>query len=240
MKLNTIDTTKMRNDEHFQFMTEFGEAVTKFGGADGLNIAAQYATFPALYAQEDTALKKIMKSALTAEIQAADFRRDQLLKGMTDTAKAALNHFSDDVQKAAKRLKILFDTYGNVARKPLNEQTSAVYNLLQDLYGTYSADADKAGLTAWMDELQAANNEFARLMRDRFEESAMKTDLVLKDVRVKLDAVYRSIAEKINALMIVDDDKTPYTDFIVYFNKVIHKYASIIAQRYGKKKQSKP
>ena len=234
MKIKTIDLYNLRNDEHFQFNAEFRDAVNRFG-ASSLKIETQFEVFVTLYAQEDEALKKIMKSAITAEIHAADKLRDQLFRGMVDANKAALNHFSNDVREAAKRLKIVFDTYGNLAQKPLNEQTSGVYNILQDLNGKYAGDSANTGLTDWMNELQTANETLAGLMKDRYEESAMKTDLVLKQVRTQIDAQYRLIIERIEAFVVVEGAGN-YSEFIKYWNVVIEKYLTIMAQRMGRKK----
>ena len=235
MKTEKFDLPKLRNDEHFQFITEFRDAVLRFG-ADTLKISVQFEPWLLLYAQEDKALKKIMKSAITADIQEADRRRDQLFRGMVDANNAALRHFRPEVQEAARRLKIVFDTYGNLAKKPLNEQTSAVYNLLQDLNGTYAADATTAGLKEWMDELQAASEAFDRLIKDRYEESALKTDLVLKQVRQQVDGQYRLIIERINALVTIEGAEA-YTEFIRYLNTIIARYTTTVAQRAGKAKK---
>ena len=234
MKLNNFHLSRLRNDEHFQFLTELRDAIVRFG-APALKIEAQYNEWLPVYAQEDEALKKIMKSAITAEIQAADQRRDQLFRGMVDVSRSALNHFRPDVQEAARRLKILFDTYGNVAQKPLNEQTSAVYNLLQDIKDKFAAEAQQVAITDWAAELETANQAFASLMKDRYEESAMKTDLVLRQVRLRADELYRLIIERINALVVVEGAE-PYAEFIRFWNTVIAKYATIVAQRAGRKK----
>ena len=234
MKIERMHLNNLRNDEHFQFNTEFRDAINRFG-ANNLNIESQYDVFLTLYDQEDIALKKIMKSAITVEIQTADKRRDQTYRGMADVLKAALNHFNFSVREAAKRLKIVFDTYGNLAKKPLNEQTSGIYNILQDLNGKYYSDASEVGIIEWMNELQAANEEFDNLMKSRYEESAMKTDLVLKQVRLQIDSAFRDIAERIAALVIIEGADN-YVEFIKYINVVIVKYMTIVAQRAGRKK----
>jgi len=236
MKVEKLNSVNLRNDEHFQFVTEFRDAVNRFGVA-ALKCETLFDGFLALYAQEDEALKKIMKSAITAEIQQADKYRDKIFRGMVDASKSALNHFRPDVQAAARRLKIVFDTYGNLAQKPLNEQTSGVYNILQDLNGKYAADARTAGLTDWVRELEAANEAFAQLVKDRYEESAMKTDLVLKQVRAKVDEQYRAITARIEALTVVEGDAN-YSEFVRYLNVIIAKYAAAMAQRAGKAKKN--
>jgi ElaB/YqjD/DUF883 family membrane-anchored ribosome-binding protein len=180
---------------------------------------------------EDKALKKIMKSALTADILAADKRRDRLYRGMIDLNRAALIHFKDDVQEAAKRLKILFDTYGNVAKKPLNEETSAIHNLLQELNGKFAQDVVTVGIAEWVFELKASNQTFNLLIKDRYEETAMRTDLVLKDCRQKVDDVYRAIVERVNAYVVIEGE-TAYKDFISNMNAVITKYHAALMRRH--------
>ena len=238
MKLNAIELLRMRNDEHFQYMTALKTAVKKYGGAGALKIEKLYDRLEILYNQEDEALKKILKSIITDEIQEADSYRDQIFRGMADTAKAALNHFDQKISKAAQKLKIVFDTYGNLAKKTLNEETSAVYNLLQDLFMKYKDESHTVGIMDWMYELQNANQKFDQLMTDRYDESAMKTDLVLREVRLQLDAVYRSIVERINAAAVMEDNNNSINGFIKYFNEVIQKYNDIIAQRKGRSKNN--
>ena len=234
MRIENFHNSRLRNDEHFQFCTEFKDAVERWG-AEALKIETPFGEWLILYAQEDEALKKIMKSAITADIQAADKQRDNLFRGLVETNQAALKHFREEVQQAAKRLKIVFDTYGNLAQKPLNEQTSGVHNLLQDLNGRYADDAATVALNDWMNELQTANEEFARLVRERYDETALKTDLVLKKVRVKVDESYRAIVERINALTLVEGAGN-YAEFIKYCNTVIAKYTAMVAKRAGKTK----
>ena len=234
MKIDNLKTGNLRNDAHFQFYTDFRTIVERTG-APQLKIEQQYDAFLSLYADEDTALKKIMKSAITADISDADRYRDEIFSGMADAVKSALKHYDSNVREAAKRLKIVFDTYGNIIRKPLDEETSAVYNILQDLKGKYAADAETAGLNGWIAELSQANETFSTLMLDRYDESAARTSLVMKQVRQQVDDAYRIISERINASIIIEGE-TQYADFVTTLNTVIKRYADILAQRKGKKK----
>ena len=176
---------------------------------------------------------KIQKSAITAQIQDADRARDEIYLGMVETSNAALKHFGEEVRGAAARLKILFDTYGDVNRKPLNEQTSAVYNILQELKGKYAPDTALVGISSWVSELEARNNAFADLMRERFDETASRTDIVLKESRAEVDNAYFAIRERVNALAIVEG-LSVYESFIRTFNAVIAKYALLAKPRGGR------
>ena len=232
MKIKSIHSNQLRNDEHFQFNTEFKDLVNKFDAAE-LKIGAQFNDFLALFKQEDEALKKIMKSAFTLDLQDLDKRRDRLFRGIIGISKTALHHFNEEVQEAGRRLKILLDTYGNIARKPMNEATSAIYNILQELNGKYAPDvALMVGLTDWVTELETCNGNFDQLMKNRYEESAMKSDLVLKECRQKVDEAYQNIVERINALVVIEGE-ADYKEFIRNLNIVIEKYTVILAHRRG-------
>ncbi|MDR3001568.1 MAG: DUF6261 family protein [Fibromonadaceae bacterium] len=222
MKISNLDLAKLRNDAHFQFHTEFKDIVAK-NGADTLKIGQQFQSYLPLYDRVDIALKKINKSIFTEQIQEADKARDEIWNGIIDMNKAALKHFNSDTRDAAKKLKIVFDTYGNIAKKPLNEQTSATYNILQELEGKYANDVVAVGIGQWVAELKARNNAFGDLMKERFDESALKTDIVLKEARMELDKVYRTIVERINALVIVEG-AAAYEAFIKTLNIIIKKY----------------
>ena len=235
MKTEKIHLVLLRNDEHFQFCTEFRDLL-KANNPTALKVAAQFNAFLLLYKQEDEALKKIMKSGFTDDMQDADKRRDVTFRGMVDANRAALNHFSATVLAAAKRLKIVFDTYGNLAAKPLNEETSAIYNLLQELKGNYAADVATVKLGDWVTELEANNKAFDTLVKERYDETASRTELILRGVRKQVDAAYRSVIERIDAFAVVEDNPEAFATFIRKWNVVVEKYNNTIAQRQGRKK----
>jgi hypothetical protein len=238
LKTKKIDLHSLRNDEHFQFNTEFRDSVVAATPA-ALKIQAQYDTYLPLYEQEDEVLKKIMKSVFTEDINAADHQRDITFRGMIDANHSALKHFNARTQTAAKRLKIVFDTYGNVAKKPINEETSAIYNLLQELRGNYAADVATVNIADWATELEANNLALENLVKNRYDESAAKTDLVLKQVRLQVDAAYHAIVERLDALSLVEG--TPvYETFIHSWNVVVEKYNDIAAQRHGRNVKKSP
>ena len=232
MKINKISLRHLRNDTHFQFHTEFKDLAQKHD-PDALKIRQEYDAYLLLYDKVDLALKKISKSAITEKIQNADKARDEIWLDLVETSTAALRHFDPEVREAAKQLKIVFDTYGNIAKKPLNDQTSATYNIVQDLEGRYAPDVAKVGLGPWLAELKARNIAFSDLMRERFDESSLKVDIVLKKARVQLDEAYYAIAELVYALLLVEK-AAGYEAFIKKLNPIISKYAITLAARAGR------
>jgi FtsZ-binding cell division protein ZapB len=224
MKISKIHTNHLRNDAYFQFHTEFKDLVEKTGAA-ALKIEALFQSYLPLFKNVDDGLKKINKSVITEQIQEADKARDEIWSGLIEMNKAAAKHFNADVREASALLKTVFDTYGNLAVKPLNEETSAIYNILQELEGKYAAAAEKVGITQWIAELKIRNNKLSELVKERFDESASKSDIVVKDARTQLDQLYASIAERIDALLIVEGAEV-HEAFIKTWNVIITKYAA--------------
>jgi len=224
MKIPKLDTHSLRNNAYFQFHTEFRDLIVQHN-AETLKIKPLFDGYLPIYNKVDDAIKKIVKSEFTAKIHEADKARDEIYLGMAEIITANHRHFDKNIKQAAERLKILFDTYGKVANKPLNEETSAIYNILQELKSKYTDDVESVGLTKWVTELESRNKTFEGLVKERFDETASRTtDIDMKQARSQLDDVYKTIVERINALAVVDGVAT-YEAFIKTLNAVIAKYA---------------
>jgi len=71
MSIKQYNPQGLRNDAHFQFHTAFRDLVAK-RSPQALKIAPLWGSYLTHYALEDEALKKIIKSDLTRQIQEAD------------------------------------------------------------------------------------------------------------------------------------------------------------------------
>ena len=232
MEILKFDLSKLRNEEHFQFQSEF-KALVETNTAATLGIDAQFHDYVPQFKDEADALDVIRKSASTEDLAEADIIRDTTFRGLSDAVKAASRHFSPEVNKAAARLQPVFDHYGNLARKPFDEETAAIKSLTTDLQTTYANDATIIGIKDWVLELIKDNNQFETIKNDRYTEEAAKTQLRMKDVRTAIDSIYSTIVKRINALIIVNGE-THYTNFVKELNLRIQNYNHLIAQRKGR------
>jgi hypothetical protein len=190
-----------------------------------LKVKPLFDAYLLLYEREDEALKKINKSVFTEKIQEADKARDEIFLGMVEVNNGMCKHFSKHISEAAHKVKIVLDTYGNVARKTLNEETSAIYNLVQDLRSDkYASDTAESAIMDWADELEKRNKAFEALVKERFDETAHKTDIVMKSARAELDKAYHAMTERIDAFALVEGT-ADHEEFIKTLNAVIAKYA---------------
>jgi len=223
MKISKLDMNHLRNDAHFQFHTEFRDLAIPHGAA-ALKIKPQFDAYLLLYEREDDALKKIVKSALTAKIHDADVARDDTFIGMADICKGMCRHSSPAVRDAARRIQVVIDTYGNVTGKPLNEETSAIYNLVQELQSNYAADLAATNMVQWVGDLKARNEAFESLVKERFDETASKTDVVLRLARKASDGGYKEICDIVDVYVVLEGPAA-YESFVRKLCAVIANYA---------------
>jgi hypothetical protein len=232
MEIPKIDLLRLRNDEHLQFNTEFKDLVDKFETV-GLDFNTLFQAYLLVYVQEDEALQLIRKSATTEQLEAADTERDELFGGFVDAVKSSLRHYDNALRLAAKRFKIALDQYGNISRKSYDEETADLSKLVKEAQTTYSPDIATLGLADWILHLNAKNLAFETLMKTRYSEEADKTEYRMKQVRVEVDASYRTIVKQIDALILVNG-AAKYEGFVRELNARVDKYNLILAQREGR------
>jgi hypothetical protein len=232
MKIKEFSLVRLRNEEHFQFFTSFRDLVLVFK-ATVLKIELLFNLFLAAYANELESLNIVRKNAISDDLIEADDERDNVFRGLCDAVKSGLNHFNADVRAAAKRLQVVLDSYGNLAAKTYDAETGALNSLINDFTGTYAADVATAGLSGWVTELTAKNKAYDDLKNQRYSDEAAKTILRMKQERVKTDALYRQLVERINALIVVEGEEA-YAGFVNELNERIQGYENTIASRRGK------
>jgi len=224
LKIHNFITVRLRNDAHFQFFTEVLNLLRETG-AENLKIEAAWAMFLRCYEALDAALRKIVKSALTAQIKEADAARDAAFSAFAKFLAAMCEHYDDAVREAARKIEVVAHTYGNVTVKPLDEETSAIYNLVQELNtDKYKSLVALTGLTPWVAKLAARNAAFEALVQERDRESAAKNHAAVREERQAIDEVYRYAVEMINA-MIYFGLLTGCGSFVDTLNAIIRRFS---------------
>ena len=229
MEIKSIELAKLRNDAHFQFHTYTSELIAEYGASE-LKIAALFSSYKTKLAKEDEALKKIEKSEITDKIHAADKVRDKIYTTIAATIRTALKHYNPDVVDAAKRLKIVIDTYGNINKKSYDEQTSAVYNILQEFNGNYRSDVEVVKIDEMVEELEKSNKVVDALIKKRMNETSQKNTDNLRAVRVSVDKYYLDIRKRINAAVVIEGEEA-YSQFIVKMNVLVDRYKILLARK---------
>ena len=237
MKILKINLLKLHNEEHFQFHNEVSSQILK-NGAKVLGIEQEFEQYSTLLTKEFDALQPVRKSVNTDRLSEADALRDELFRGLCDMVKASLVHYDADKKLAAQQYQVYLSQLGNVARKSFNDETTALAKLIMESQTTYASEIATLGLGEWLSRLDARNQDFDKLMKLRFTEDATKSDISMRDARLALDAQYRVLTTKIDALIVVNGGEA-YAGFVEELNARVEKYNSIIALRGGSSSKEK-
>ena len=227
MEIASLYLHNQRNAAHYQFQTDFNSTIIKYT-PQALGIVDDYAAYSPLLEDEGVALVAITKSATTEEIETADKNRDFTFRGLADKVTNSLNHFDPQVREAARRIKVIFDTYGNLVPKPDDEESGLITSLIADLRTKVTTEIEIVALVDWIAELERLNNVFIALEATRNTEEAKKSELRMKKVRVVVDVAYNKIVKRINALIIVNGE-APYAEFVKELNVRIGRAQDSIA-----------
>lgn len=234
-QITNVTLSKFRNGEHFQFMTDVKDGITTATPA-ALNLDAVFARFDTAYSALDSMLRVDAGSVKTEQLVVADGGRDDTWGALNLRIKATLLSPIEKEVEAAKRLKRVFDLYGNVRQLSYNEETGLITNLVDDL-GKPDNDADCSTIkiTQWVAALKERNEAFQTLLNERNKEYANKESGDVKAARIVIDPIYDEIVSRLNAMVTLDMASAEAQEFIKELNQKIKYYETTIASRAGVK-----
>jgi hypothetical protein len=235
MKIKKAKTVRLRNEEHFQFHKDVTELIEQLTPAS-LNIDALHPRYQLCFANETEALDNMRKNSISDALCEKDQHRDKKLRGLKSFIESTLTLDDDSLVQAAMRLNALIKFYGNVAKKPYNEETGALHSMIKDFRGKYADDVNTITATSFVNSLDESNTSFEALMRTRYTSEADKSELSMKETRVATDAAYLEIVERINAGIVFNGEEG-YTEFVKELNERIERQNLVLAQRAGQKSE---
>lgn len=233
-KIIRVVFSRFRNNDHYQFVTEFLTRITTASPAT-LNIEAKMPEFNAAYGAMDAVYKKSNSSQFTPLIGGADTRRDSYCSAITMRLRATLLGPDEAEIEAAQKIKALFDVHGNVRKLPLKAESAAITNIIQDLEerenATYCATL---GITNWVDALKTENLTVQNLTEQRRQETVDQDNEEYKLLREAVDTAYEKIVSRINALVELEMSTPEIDNFIQLTNNQINDYENELAARQGR------
>jgi len=235
MKVITrINHKALNNETHVSLHEGLKRVFLKFN-LQLLGILLLYELYCSAFDEELASLDFIRKSEFTKQISEQDRVRDEIFRGLVDSVKAATNHFDPQYREAAYRLQDVLGHYGNVAKKTLDEETSAINDLILELQTpSLAAAVTLLGLNVWQTKLGDENAKFEELMAQRYTETAEKPTVRMRTSRVAVDKYYVAIVHQVENLALTGNAEVE--NLVKEMNAVIERFKHILAQERGAKK----
>ena len=225
---------RLRNEVHVELHTNVNTLFVKYS-PEGLGIETIYPVYKARYDEEVAALDVIFRSELTAEIVEKDHDRDRLFRGLTDSVKAFRNHFDPDKRHAAEKLEVILEHYGNIAAKSLDAETAAIEDLHRELIKQDNfVYVSALGLGEWLGQLVQTSRNLEALMMSRYDETAKRLDIRMRNARKEVDKVFRTILDLLEVQVRVNGAGANKA-FLAELNAVMERYKDILAQEAGRR-----
>jgi hypothetical protein len=228
-----INLHQLKNETHVQFNDSIDPLFVRFN-PQVPSITPLYGLYRTALDHEVAALDFIRASELTEQITEKDHVRDGIYRGLHSMLKGFTRHFEQDFKEAAHRLLDIFDHYGDIAQRSLDDETAAINDLLREFeMPVAAADIQLLGLGSWVCKLKNENLEFVALMQDRYSEVAGRTPYRMITTRTATDKYYLAIVNHLEAIVLTGSDEA--NELITEMNVIIERYKGILA-RNGKKK----
>ena len=244
-KIKTISLTSLRVEEDFGFLKLILAETANLPGQEedepGLPevqsvktsnpvLANAVTTFTDAFNTFDAALKTSDSNPSTATAANADALRDSAWRATNAYVKAMCNHPTADIAANAAEAKSLFDKYGDPTSLAQTEESGVLHNLLQDLNAISEEKRTTLSLDVWIADLQTKEDAFLAAVAQRTEEEAARQVGIVKEKRTAADAAYRSLADTVNALAMIEGD-AEYAVFIEHVNVVVERQRTILRAR---------
>jgi cell division protein ZapA (FtsZ GTPase activity inhibitor) len=234
--ITRLNYEKLRNEAHAEYGETIADLIVKYD-PQALGIKPGYDVYKTSLDVEISALDVIRKSQYTDEISEQDHIRDGIFRGFADAIKSALNHFDAGKRKAAQRVNIVIEHYGNIAVKAMDQETAAIDDLLRELNDNYTADIAALNTADWLAQLDTENTRFKTLMAERYTETAQRPSTSMRTARTETDKALRALLNMLEALIMVNGaDK--YAALADEINAVNKRYKNLIAQSEGRKEKN--
>lgn len=233
-KIQKMPKSRLRNNELLAFGRSVENKILSIGASE-LSVESYFTTFQEALQAYDDSILRVIKSALTAEMETVDKTRNSMQSGLFSQIRTFTNHYDAEAKAAALRLIPLIDRFKGTTQVSYNDQTGLIYNLVQQAESdTYKDDIATLGLTDWVAELKKINQQCEDLTNARREEKGERNmTLKVSQTRPDLEAAYDKLVNVLNAYAIVDGDEK-YLSLFAWWNAVIDEYRVIFSLRYGK------
>jgi hypothetical protein len=235
--ISGIHLPSLRNSEFSQFSSDVLELVKRNDPA-ALKAEEAYNAFKAENDNLTNLLNPEKGSMLTAQIEAADDRRDEVVTGINFVVLGYTHHYDPITRNHAVVLQRNLSQYGggSLARENYQSESAGISSMLADWDSKpeLAAALTALNLDGWKDELALANKAFNDLYMNRNEEVTAVNPVSVRAQRVLMGEQYFDLRDLIASYHTIFKGAAPYGATVNQLNGIIDKYSLLLAGRKGK------
>ena len=234
VKINSIETYNLRNDEHFQFFNDFNSAVQTITPVE-LAVVEIYPEFQSAFETEDETMLIELGSSKSAELKTLDKLRDQTWNSINKGAYACTICPIEAEKQAGLAIKRVIDLYGDNRAASYVAETGSITNLTNDLLSAINRPhLVTINKLSWVEALQTQNNSFRALLNARNDELSIRESGDVRAIRVLVDAAYQKLVTRINATIELSLAKPAVEPFVKSLNERISYYNNLLTLRHSR------
>ena len=230
-QIEALDFNYLDQAETYQYMVDQlarAKASTPLMTKLGTEIGAWESSMQAF----DVAFRRATTAGQTKVVETLDDERDTLYTGLNGTVNNATKSPIAGQKAAATELLEPFKRYDVKTGGEYQQETMRLDQLCQDLLTNYSSQLTALGITAWVEALQAKNQEFQAAMIARTNEQAGYVKSELTQLRQQMIVAYRAVVKLGNVVFIYEGDSA-YATTIDQMNAEVRHYKQIITRKGG-------
>lgn len=235
MNIKKIYFHSLQNEEHVQFNKYVQEYVGELD-AETLRIEVQTADHLLKFNAETAVLDLVQKNTYTERVNLADDQRDQPIRGFFAVVKGMLHHYDPAIRQPAENINIINQKFSDICYLSNEKQSAACTSFLGALKAAL-ADINTLGLSAWVTEIEKTQANFDEVVRSRNDEDDARPAYNMKAARVATDESYKTLVDRINAMITIDGD-AKFATFVTKLNNRIDQYHASIARRRGQMQET--
>lgn len=240
MLLLNIGLTRLRNEEHLQFITDI-DRLLQDRDLEAFKIDTLYPTFKEAWMKEKAILEYVRKSEFSDIIKAESTVRDGIFRAIALKIKMDLTPGSDPLLRThAERINLYLRHYRKTYQKVITEKNSTYRKFIHDLQEECATEVAALSLTERLAQLAASCSRIEDKMDNRqFFKGQRFTDLDVSKVRKLVDQHYNALKAVLNGTLVLND--TPEgLELQSKFNGLVLLYKQTLKTRYqSAKKQGK-
>lgn len=233
MSIISIDLSKLRNAEFLQFSTDASGIITLNAPAS-LGVDIQLQKFSAITSTIEALFKTAQGSAITAEIEALDARRDQSLTGISTVVSGYRNHYDPQISSSAAQLADNLSIYGTALAHENYQSETAIINSIYSDWTLRPPLAQAVGvlqLAPWLQQLNDVNNQFNARYLARTQELGAASADTIKAKRKKAVEAWYELRNMINAHFVINNGSAPFMKVTQELNALIESYNRLLSGR---------